>query len=191
MRAHLLSGAIALALAAGGAAMAQDHSRMKHPPTPTTGPAPESVGAPMPTPDFITAAAQSDMFEVEEGKLAQRMGRSPDVKSFGKMMVTEHTKTTSSLKQAIKGAGMSPPPPPPLRADQQAMIDELRSKTGDDFDRTYVTQQLAAHREALSVHTGYASGGTEPKLKAAAAATAPIVQSHINQLETLSAKMGG
>lgn len=185
MRSLILGGAAALALA--GAANAQDHSRMNHG---VGGPAPEATGPTLPTADYITAAGQSDKFEVEEGKLAQRMGKSPAVKSFGTMMVREHTKTTSNLMQAIKAAGMSPPPPPALRSDQQAMISELGAKSGDEFDRAYVEQQLASHQEALSVQTGYAAGGEEPKLKAAATTTAPIVQSHINTLRTMQAKMG-
>ena len=185
MRSLLLGGAVAFALA--GVAGAQDHSKMNHG---VGGPAPEATGATLPTPDYITAAGQSDQFEVQEGKLAQAQGKSPSVKSFGTMMVREHTKTTSQLMATLKGMGMTPPPPPPLRADQQAMIAELSSKTGDDFDRTYVQQQLMSHQEALSVQTGYAAGGEDAKLKKLATTTAPIVQSHINSLRTMQTKMG-
>ena len=187
MRALLLGGAVALSLA--GAAAAQNHAKMAHS---TNGPTPMGPpGATLPTPDYLTAAGQSDQFEVQEGQLAMKMGRAPTVKSFGAMMVREHTKTTKELMRAVSASGMSPPPPPPLRADQQAMIDELRSKSGDDFDRTYVSQQLMAHQEALGVQTGYAAGGDMPKIKATAAKTAPIVQSHINQLQAMQSKMGG
>jgi putative membrane protein len=48
-------------------------------------------------------------------------------------------------------------------------------------------QQLAAHLEALTLHSGYADHGDNPVLKAAAAKTKPIVQSHIDQLK----KIGG
>ena len=187
MRNIILGGAVALAFA--GAAVAQDHSRMRHGSS-AEGPAPTMVGPTLPTPDYIAAAGASDMFEIEQGKLARSMGKSQDVKAFGKMMVTEHMKTTSTLKASLKGMGMAPPPPA-LRPDQQAMVDDLRGRSGADFDRTYLTQQLAAHQEALSVHTGYAAGGTEPKLKAVAAKTAPIVQSHINQLTAMQGRMGG
>lgn len=187
MRAFLLGAAATLALA--GAASAQaGHSRMNHS---ANGPTPMGAPGPtLPTPEYLTAAGQSDQFEIQSGMMAQKMGRMQGVKSFGRMMVTEHGKTTEALMSAVKASGMSPPPPPPLRADQQAMLDDLRTRSGDDFDRTYVQQQLMAHQEALSVQTGYAAGGEMPKIKAAAARTAPIVQSHINQLEAMRTRTG-
>ena len=188
MRALLIGGGTALALCSGAAAQT-DHSRMTHS---TNGPKPMGPPGPtLPTPDYLTAAGQSDQFEVQSGMMAEKMGRMPAVKSFGKMMVTEHGKTTRELMNAVKASGMSPPPPPPLKPEQQAMLDDLRTKSGDDFDRTYVSQQMMAHQEALSVQTGYAAGGDMPKIKATAAKTAPIVQSHINMLGSMQTKMGG
>ena len=186
MRHYLMGGALALALAGVAGAQSMDHSKMSH------GRADLAPAGPaLPTPDYLTAAGQSDQFEVQEGQLAQSMGKSPGVKNFGKMMVTEHTKTTANLMAAVKASGMSPPPPPPLRADQQAMIDQLKQTSGDEFDRTYISQQLSSHQEALSVQSGYANGGSEPKIKATAKQTVPIVQSHIRQLQSMQTKMGG
>lgn len=187
MRPLILGGALALVLAGAANAQRTDHSTHSGAasmPTASNGPA-------LPTPDYITAAGQSDQFEIQEGDLAMKMGKNPAVKNFGRMMVTEHKKTTDALMFAVQGAGAGTATPPALRSDQTAMMDELRAAQGDAFDRLYVSQQLAAHNEALQVHTSYAANGDDPKLKAAAKKTAPIVQSHINTLNKMQASMGG
>ncbi len=97
---------------------------------------------PMAAPDFITAASQSDMFEIAEGKMAQKMGSTAAVRQFGSKMVRDHTKTTATLHKAITKAGMAVPPPPSLRPDQEQMASQLQSMSGADFDKTYLTQPV-------------------------------------------------
>ncbi len=189
MRPIILAGALAAGLA--GAASAQStmsHSGMKHG---GMNSAAGDAAAALPTSDYIMKAGQSDQFEIQEGQLASTMGKSPTVKNFGMMMVTEHRKTTATLTRAVAGMGQTPPPPPPLTADQQAQIDQLRGMSGADFDKTYVSQQLASHQEALMVQANYAKGGSDAKLRKVAGSTVPIVQGHLDTLNTMQSKMGG
>lgn len=189
MRPFILAGAMALAFAgAAGAQSTMSHSGMSHG---GMAGAKGDAAAALPTPDYIMMAGQSDQFEIQEGQLASSMAKSPAVKNFGMMMVTEHTKTTETLTKTVAGEGQTPPPPPPLTADQQAQIDQLRGLSGADFDRTYVSQQLASHQQALAVQANYAAGGSDPKLRKVAASTVPIVQGHLRTLNTLQAKANG
>ena len=146
-------------------------------------------GAPtLATPDFITAAAQTDEFERQEGRLAASRARNPHIKAFGQMMVRDHAKTTAGLKRAIRMDHMPPPPPPALTGDQQGKLDMLRSMRGRDFDRTYIDQQVEAHRMALGVMQAYANGGPGDRpIRKAAAETVPVVQHHLMMAEQLKA----
>lgn len=191
MRPYILAGALALSFAgAAGAQSTMSHSGMKHGAAAMNA-APGDASAALPTSDYVMKAGQSDQFEIQEGQLAASMGRMSSVKSFGAMMVTEHRKTTATLTRAVGETGMTPPPPPPLTADQQAQIDQLRGLSGADFDRAYVSQQIASHQEALMVQANYAKGGSDAKLRKVAASTVPIVQGHLNTLTTLQAKTNG
>jgi putative membrane protein len=158
----ILSGAAALALAA--AAHAQT------PPQP--GPA-------LPTPDFITAAAQTDEFERQEGRMAETQAGDPHVKEFGHMMTIDHADTTRKLRAAIAKAGLPEPPPPPLTAEQQQMIDALRGVTGEPFDKMYLGQQIQTHEMALHVMQSYAANGDNAVLREAASNTVPVVEHHL------------
>ncbi|HXU99825.1 MAG TPA: DUF4142 domain-containing protein [Caulobacteraceae bacterium] len=130
------------------------------------------------TPDFITAAAQTDEYERQAGRLASRKGHAPKVRSFGEMMVRDHTATTAALKAAIRRGGLPQPPPPSLSADQQQMVNQLTSAKAD-FDASYAAQQVQAHQKALAVMRAYAAGGSNASLRAAAAKTAPLVEHHL------------
>ena len=190
MRPIILAAALALGVAGGAVAQStMTHSGMR-PGMMDTGMAGDPSAA-LPTSDYIMKAGQSDQFEIQEGQIASSMGRSSSVKSFGMMMVSAHRKTTATLTKAIDDMGQSPPPPPPLTADQQAQIDQLRGMSGRDFDRTYVSQQIASHEEALKVQADYAKGGSDAKLRHVATNTVPIVKSHLRKLNAMQARMGG
>jgi len=174
----LLVGASALALAV--AAQAQPV------PPPMAPPAHMQAGMPMPMPmpdgmtaDFITKAAQSDEFERREGRLAEARATSGMVRDFATQMVLAHTETTRGLKEAIRAAGMTPPPPPQLTDTQRRMIRDLAHRSGGDFEREYIQQQVHAHEDALQLMQHYANFGAPGPIKEAAAKTAPLVQHHL------------
>jgi putative membrane protein len=47
---------------------------------------------------FMKKAARGGMMEVARGRLAEQNAKSKDVKSFGKRMVTDHSKANDELK---------------------------------------------------------------------------------------------
>jgi putative membrane protein len=142
-------------------------------------PALSQTGPALPTGDFIKAAATTDEFERQEGRMAERDGASARVRDFGQMMVRDHTNTTMALKRAIRSAGLPIPGTPQLTAEQQANVAALKGLHGADFDRAYIEQQIQAHQTALGVMQTYAAGGENPTLRKAAASTVPIVQHHL------------
>jgi putative membrane protein len=141
--------------------------------------------APIMGADFANAAAASDMYEVESSKLAQDKSANADLKSFAKMLVTDHTRSTADLKAA--GAKANPPitPKPEMTAEQQSNLDALKSASAADFDQLYIGQQIPAHEKALAMLQSYASGGDVPELKAFASKTAPVVQTHLDKARAM------
>jgi putative membrane protein len=140
----------------------------------------------LPTPDFIKAAAATDEFERQEGRMAEKVGATAEVRDFGKMMVRDHTRTTEALKAAIHKAGMPAPPPPELTSEQKSNIAALQGLHGVAFDRPYMEQQIQAHQQALGVMRGYAASGDNPVLRQAAAETVPIVQQHLQAAQAIT-----
>jgi putative membrane protein len=136
------------------------------------------------TDGFVPAAAMADMYEIEAGKIAVQRGQSADVKAFGQMMVDQHTKLSNEMKATLQAAGIAPPPAT-LDDRRQGMLNNLKAAGDADFDAAYLHQQLAAHLEALTLHSTYASRGDNAALKAAAEKAKPVIQSHIDKLRQI------
>ena len=136
---------------------------------------------------FVSNASQSDMYEIEAGKMAATMAKNADVKAFGKMMVTAHTAMTNEMKPLVTAAGQTPAAA--LDQRRQGFLDNLRASK--NFDKDYIDQQVAAHEEALTLMKGYGDAGDDAGLKAAAAKAVPTVQKHLDQAKALQAKVAG
>lgn len=128
--------------------------------------------------DYVSMAAISDMYEIESSRLALEKGQSEEVKSHARQMVEDHTRTSDALKAAVADMGSGMQVPTQLDARHRQMMDELRAAEGAAFDRLYMQQQRMAHDNAYRLHSGYATGGDNPDLKAVAANAVPIIERH-------------
>jgi putative membrane protein len=138
---------------------------------------------------FINTAAASDLYETESSKLALATSKDKDIRDFAQMMITDHAKTTQGIKDAAAKANMTVPPPA-LSAEQQQMMDMLKPLSGDEFDTTYLQQQMTGHQQALALMQNYAESGDTPALQDAAKTAIPIVQKHLARLQELTKTSG-
>src|ERR1700748_396622 len=69
---------------------------------------------------FVEAAAVSDMYEVEAGKIAEKRARNAKVRDFATKMVAAHTETTAKLKSILASLGPNVTPvAPPAHLDDR------------------------------------------------------------------------
>ena len=73
----------------------------------------------------------------------------------------------------------------PLPADKAAMLNQLASTSGPQFDRPYGQAQRMAHQEALALHSTYAQAGTDPALRQFAALVVPHLEHHAAEARRL------
>jgi putative membrane protein len=141
------------------------------------------------TKGFVTAAATSDMYEVAAGKIAIQRAQSPEIKEFAAKMIQAHTMTTDKLKDIIASNNINVAPPRHVDDRRQGMLDDLRGAKAADFDPRYIAQQVAAHKEADILMSGYAKNGDNAAIKDFAAATDKAVKMHLAMAEKLDAGM--
>jgi putative membrane protein len=145
-----------------------------------------SCGAPT-TPDFVQKVAMSDMYEVQAGKIASEKGQSDAVKQFAQQMVDAHTKTTEELTGIVKTKNIKADLPAKLDAKHQKLIDDLNNASAQDFDKTYASQQVDAHQEAVNLFKKYASQGDDADVKQFAEKTLPTIEQHLEEAKKLPA----
>ncbi len=133
---------------------------------------------------YVEMAGAGDLYEKSSSQLVLTSTKNPKIRSFAQMMIADHSKSTAEVKAAATRAKIIVAPPK-LTAEQTRMIADLRAAKGRARDETYLTQQKAAHDKALELHTTYSSDGTVAPLKQAAAKIAPVVQHHIDMLQSM------
>jgi len=136
---------------------------------------------------FATDAANGGMAEVALGKLAQTKAANAQVKSFADMMVTDHSKVNDELTAIAKTKNITLPAAPD--ADHQKKLDDLSKLSGKDFDKAYVDAMVDGHKKTLDLMQNAAKNCADADLKAFAAKTAPIVQTHLDAINKIHDSM--
>jgi putative membrane protein len=136
------------------------------------------------TEDFIKEAVMSDMLEIEAAKIAQRKGNAGE-KKFAQMMITDHTKTGSELKELVSG-DMKAALPTALDDSSQKKLDKVRDANPENFAGEYDPMQVSAHKDATSLFERYSKGGDNPKLKDWAGKTLPALQHHLEMAQDMN-----
>ena len=94
------------------------------------------------------------------------------------------------MRAALKvGMGFGGPRQGERRIDdrRQGMLDDLRGAKAEDFDHRYISQQIAAHKEADILMHGYAKDGDNTAIKDFAATTDKAVKMHTASVALLVA----
>jgi putative membrane protein len=105
-------------------------------------------------------------------------------------MIKDHTKAGEDFKAAVQAANVSPPPAEEPDGKQKATLAKLRNAQGEAFDKTYVTAQLAAHKEAVSLFRSYGKSGRTAPLKEFAQNTLPTLQHHLEMVQEINRPSG-
>src|SRR5690606_1380855 len=117
--------------------------------------------------EFAAEAASAGMMEVELGRLAQQNASSQRVKNFGAMMVKDHGKANDELKQLASAKNIQLPSAPLEK--HQKHIDNLKGKTGVEFDKDYMKMMVNDHEDDIKKFQDAANEVNDTDLKAFAA----------------------
>lgn len=133
--------------------------------------------------EFFTKAAGGGMFEVEAGKLAESRGQSEDVKSFGGMLIKDHSTANDELKALASKKGAVLPAGVP--APQQKKLDKLAK--AKNFDDEFVKEVgLKDHKTDISLFEKTSEHADDPEVKAFASKTLPTLKAHREHAKMLS-----
>ena len=133
--------------------------------------------------NFIMAAAQGGMTEVKMGQLASTNGIRDDVKSFGRMMVKDHTSINNDLKVLAAQKGMTWPDR--LDAKHQEMADSLAALTGSGFDDAYINLMIKVHQNDDKAFKAESAAAKDTDIISFLDKFTPTVESHLKQAALL------
>jgi len=130
---------------------------------------------------FVLDAAGGGLYEVQSGQKALLKSTDANVKMIAQHMVDDHTKANAALtalaqRKGVPAASLVP------NADQVAKLGKLDSLNGAEFDREYISQQRAAHEDAIAKFQSEASNGFDRDLRDFASATLPTLRGHLEMI---------
>ena len=124
---------------------------------------------------FMKKAAKGGMMEVTMGKMAEQNAKSDDVKSFGKRMVTDHSKANDELKSIASKKGFQLP------------SKEHSAKWTSD--KAYMDMMVKDHEKDLAAFQAEAKDGTDADVKAFADKTSKVIKKHLDMVKAAQGKM--
>ncbi|MFJ6196281.1 DUF4142 domain-containing protein [Micromonospora sp. NPDC092111] len=137
---------------------------------------------------YLQAVHQVNLTEIVTGNLAQQKGQNQQVKDLGKQFVTDHTQLDQTVQSTAQQLNVSLPGAP--TADQQKVIDKLNGLSGAEFDKAWVTAELAGHVQAIQATQTEISQGSEQSVVQLAQDALPVLQAHYDALVALAQELG-
>lgn len=114
-------------------------------------PAPED-GVLLTAPEIAGIVMTANTGEIELGRLALSKSRTPAVREFAQRMVTDHTAANRRLEMITSARGIRPQETTTtrqLRQNTMQTAEALQTMQGEQFDETYIENQIATHRWLL------------------------------------------
>ncbi len=136
---------------------------------------------------FMMDAAAGGNTEIMASQMAQSMSTNQKIKDFAGMMITDHTKAGDELKTIASQKNVTLPDS--VMDDQHRNLDDLRKKSGKDFDKAYVKMMVKDHKETVDKFQMASEKCDDGDVKSFAAKTLPTIKMHKDAADALNKGM--
>jgi putative membrane protein len=131
---------------------------------------------------ILAHLSSTDEAEIREAQMAQQKASHAQVKAFAKKLETEHQahlKKGTTLAQQI-GATPNPSTRADAAKDHADMADDLEGKTGAEFDRAFIDNQIDAHEKAIAMlRDQFLPAAKNAQLRTDIQQTIPKMEAHL------------
>ncbi len=141
------------------------------------------------TQTYLDNTAAGNAIEIAAGEFDETKASNAAAAQLGRWFATQHTFLQGGLTNvaAQLGATLSPA----FNSTQAAEIATLSSLTGTPLTQAYIADDLTSQTVAYDASSLYASSGTNPTVVSLATQAVPVLEDHINQLQTIDQSVFG
>lgn len=136
--------------------------------------------------EFIGKALQGDDSEKALGSLAEKRGASAGTRTFGHMLAADHGRARIQVLALAKKVRAPVPDKPTEEA--AAEYGKLEGMSGASFDKEFARYMVEDHKNDIADFTAQASATRDPRIKALAKSTIPVLKKHLATAQSLAAK---
>ena len=132
--------------------------------------------------DLLITVREANLWEIPMSQEAAKRGQSPRVRQVGAILAQDHIRLNVIIEQLASQFEVTLPDEP--TSPQQQWMAEISSKSGVDFDKTYVNRLRAAHGTIFGLIAEVRAGTTNDAMRAFAQQANDIVMKHMTLLES-------
>ena len=136
----------------------------------------------------------ANQVDIDAGNLAESKASSPEVKAFGKQMVTDHSgvnKQAVALVTKLKVTPEDNATSKSLKEGGEKNVAALKGLEGAAFDRAYVAHEVEYHVAVLGViDTVLVPNAKNAELKALLLKVRPAIDAHLQHARRLATSLG-
>lgn len=133
------------------------------------------------TADVLDKLHNSNLTEIEAGKLAQDNGHAKATKDYGKMLVADHTDADRQVRALAKEEKIDLSAGTPVVGSNS--LADLTA--GPAFDRRFARSMVEDHKKEIAEVTAARDATTDAKLKTLLTALLPALEKHESMAEGL------
>jgi putative membrane protein len=136
---------------------------------------------------FMVDAANAGMTEVEMGNMAQQKGMDSHVKSYAAMMVADHSKANDELRALASSKNVTLPSS--VGDDMQKHMNDMREKSGRDFDKDYIDMMVSDHKKVVDDFESCANNCDDADVRGWASRTLATLRAHRDSAQSIQDMM--
>jgi putative membrane protein len=133
---------------------------------------------------FIRDAIEGNLAQIELGQLAQEKTQSAEIKSYGQMLVTDHSASNEQAEKVAKQIGIAVPTEPSV--NQKATYKTMAKLSGTGFDRAFIKEMIADLKANITRFQSEAKKRNDPAADFANQML-PTLSKHLDAAEKLKA----
>jgi len=136
---------------------------------------------------------QANAADVYIGRIGAQKGYSEEVRELGRMVATDHVAVQQMGRDVAKKLSLIPTPPAQDNSvgNQAKTVALLQSKSGKDFDKTYVKHEIEFHQAVVdAVKNTLLPSSSSEELKTLIRTVLPGFEHHLAETKAVAKKLG-
>ena len=138
-------------------------------------------------PEIASIAVNADQIDIDYAAIAKEKSKNADVLKFAATMAKDHQSVNDQAVALATKLGVTPQDNPvtqSLLSGAATTKADLNSKSGADFDKAYIDNEVAYHKAAIDlVENKLIVDATNPELKSLLQTALPIFKQHLAHAE--------
>jgi putative membrane protein len=138
-------------------------------------------------PQIAQIVVTANTIDIGNGKIARQQTKTPSVLEFANLMIKDHTAVNKNATALVTRLGVKPEPSDTSKSLQSASDTEqakLRGLKGAEFDRAYLENEVAYHKQVLGAITDVLIPNAQnAELKKMLVDVKPAFQAHLEHAQ--------